>query len=352
MEELSLVISAPSDGKFLQAIGWNKDEFMDVVAGMTEKYRGLAYTDDEIKDAKQDRADLNAMKKKISDRRIEIKNAVMQPYMAFEREVNEVIAKIDEPLAAIDAQIKEYESRKRGEKLDSIKEFFQENVGDLEPLLGFDKIFDKKWLNTNVSMKKAREEVLGKIEMVRSAMSAIDGTCDENHRGQVKASYMRNLSLTEALEEYRRAIEIEERQKEAERERAKRERAEAEKREREAAERAAEDARRAAQAVPAPIYDKNPADTGKDALGAAAEATEASGQPAVQPAEQETPWGGPAQAAGTQPEAQEPVAEAAGPAPAKKIYRASFTVYGTKEELVGLKNYMDKHGIRYGKVEK
>ena len=107
MEELSLKINHPDDGKFLQQIGWNKEQITKYVSEVTNQYKGIAYTDEQIPDAKKDRAALNALKKNISDGRIQVKNALMAPYYAFESEVKEVVALIDEPIAMIDQQIAE-----------------------------------------------------------------------------------------------------------------------------------------------------------------------------------------------------------------------------------------------------
>ena len=101
MEELSLVISQPDEGKFLQKIGWNKEQIMNAVMEITKQYTGLTYTEEQMQDAKKDRATLNAMRKDISDRRIQVKKALMAPYEAFEAEVKEVVAMIDEPIAMI-----------------------------------------------------------------------------------------------------------------------------------------------------------------------------------------------------------------------------------------------------------
>ena len=45
MEELSLVISQPDEGKFLQKIGWNKEQIMNAVAEITKQYTeiGIAH---------------------------------------------------------------------------------------------------------------------------------------------------------------------------------------------------------------------------------------------------------------------------------------------------------------------
>ena len=47
-----------------------------------------------------------------------------------------------------------------------------------------------------------------------------------------------------------------------------------------------------------------------------------------------------------------PVTSVAVPEENTKQYKASFTVYGTKEQIMDLKQYMINHNIAFGKVEK
>lgn len=55
---------------------------MNAVAEITKQYTGLTYTEEQMQDAKKDRATLNAMRKDISDRRIQVKKqrlSILQP---------------------------------------------------------------------------------------------------------------------------------------------------------------------------------------------------------------------------------------------------------------------------------
>lgn len=70
MEELSLVINQPDNGVFLEKIGWNKEQITSAVENIISQYEGITYTEEQIRDAKKDRAILNAMKTDISNRRI------------------------------------------------------------------------------------------------------------------------------------------------------------------------------------------------------------------------------------------------------------------------------------------
>ena len=144
MEELSLVINQPDNGVFLEKIGWNKEQITSAVENIISQYTGLTYTEEQIKEAKKDRAILNAMKTDISNRRIQVKKALMAPYNVFEAEVKEVVAMIEKPIEMIDKQLIEYEEKQKEEKKNELESFFNENVGGLEGSLTFDMIFNLK----------------------------------------------------------------------------------------------------------------------------------------------------------------------------------------------------------------
>ena len=203
-DELSLVIENPHEGEFLKHIDWNKEEFMELVASITEQYEGLTYTEDQMKSAKADRAKLNAMKKAISDRRIQVKKAVMEPYTKFEVEVSEVTALIDKPIAMIDGQIKEYEDRTKEEKKAALKKHFEEIASDLEGILTFDRVFDQRYLNVSVSLNKAKADIQEKVDRVHTDLRSLEGFCEEKYLTIAKDAYIRTLNVSDALAEVRR----------------------------------------------------------------------------------------------------------------------------------------------------
>ena len=101
--------------------------YEELKAELTEKvqhYETLVYTDDQIKEAKADRATLNKLKKALSDERIRREREYMQPFNEFKSRINEIISIIDKPVAVIDKQIKEYEDTKKQEKLEEIKKLW------------------------------------------------------------------------------------------------------------------------------------------------------------------------------------------------------------------------------------
>ena len=322
MEELTLVINNPNEGKFLKSIGWNKEQIKEAVAGITEQYIGIAYTEEQLQEAKKDRARLNAMKKDISDRRIQVKKALLEPYEKFEAEVKEVVALIDEPIALIDKQIVAYEDRIKEEKIAELVGFFNESIGDLKEKLLWEMVFDQKWANKTVSVSSCKKEILQKISDVQTDLAAIKSSIDERHQDYAEEFYFghgRNLSYT--ITEINRIQELERKAEEA---RIAREKAEQEK---------AENERIA----------KEQEDTIEETVNDEDDSADEAGQNVVDAEYREIPE--------NNPTIEAPKAAQLEITEDTKIYKSSFMVRGTKAQLLMLKDFMVKNGIEFGKVE-
>ncbi len=321
-DELSLVISNPKEGEFLKKIAWNKDEFMELINGVAAEYKGLTYTEDQIKSAKQDRAKLNAMKIAISKRRVEVKKAIMAPYDEFEKEVKEVTEPIDKTIAMIDSQVKEYENRVRKEKQKKLKQHFAEKAGDTAKILAFETIFNKDWLKVSVSLKKACEEIDKKIDRFMADMKTIETTCEEKYQTAAKDKYMKHLDISEALAEASslKALEDKIAQLKAKQEEEKK--------------KAAEEAKQK-EIMQEPVKE-NTATEVDNVAGVNIEKQE--NETAKENAEEKS----------TNSCAQDPFT---GIEEVKK-YKASFTVYGTRKQIMDLRQYMVDNNIKFGKVEK
>lgn len=123
-------------------IDWNKDELLKYVRSITEKYNGRIYTDDDITDARTDRAELNALKNTISDSRIRVKKAIMAPYDKFEAEVAEVTNLIIEAVKPIDEAIKTHDENQKADKKKQLVAYFDSIIGDLAESVTFERVFD------------------------------------------------------------------------------------------------------------------------------------------------------------------------------------------------------------------
>lgn len=122
----------PTEKGFIQTIKWNKEELEAAVRGKIAPYQNVVYTEDNIKQAKADRAELNKLKKAIDERRKKVKELVTQPYDTFKGEVDSVLELIDEPITLIDKQIKEFENQQKEQKKEELKKTYEDAEKILE----------------------------------------------------------------------------------------------------------------------------------------------------------------------------------------------------------------------------
>lgn len=341
MEDLTLVINNPDEGHFLKSIGWNKEQIKEAVVSITEQYRGLAYTEAQLQEAKADRAKLNAMKNDISARRIQVKNALLEPYNKFEAEVKEVVALIDEPIAMIDEQIVAYEERTKEEKRQTLEKFFTENRGSLPELITFERIFNPQWLNKRSSMTSCKNDIKKLIEDISADLAAIRSSLDERYSVYAEEFYLkREMNLSHALAE---ANHIQEMDRKAEEERkakeqAQKEREEAQKRAKEEAEAKkqreveAQDTREHRNSPQEGVSNvKHEQVTMFDKTGGFKSEISDFMNPPVEKKE-------------------EPIRQQS-PAEEEKVYKSAFMVRATKAKLMMLRDFMIQNGIEFSKIE-
>lgn len=328
MEELTLVINNPDEGHFLKSIGWNKEQIKEAVISITEQYKGLAYTEEQLQEAKADRAKLNAMKNDISDRRIQVKNALLEPYEKFEAEVKEVVGLIDEPITMIDEQIVAYEERTKEEKKQTLEKFFTENRADLPELITFDKIFNPKWLNKTSSLNSCKKEIKKAIEDITADLSVIRSSLSGKYSVYAEEFYLkREMNLSRALSEANRIQEMDKKAEEEEQKRAKIE--EEAKIQSELETQQAREHRNSPQQGGLTVeheqfttYDE------KDALNR--KIRNSTDMPIQQKTEEHI-------------QQQIPTEE--------KLYKSAFMVRATKAKLMMLRDYMVQNGIEFSKIE-
>lgn len=195
---MELKIYNPQEDGFLQSIEWNFEELKQEVTKKANDYMNLVYSDDQVKEAKKDRADLRKFNTALNNKRKEVKGQIMAPYTAFESQIKEITGIVDQAIENIDTQVKGYEEAKRNEKLEKVKEVYKEAIGDLDQTVPFEKIFQERWLNVSTTLKSIKEEISGIYEKVDADLKLI------NNDGslfvfEMKEEYLKNFDLQAAM---------------------------------------------------------------------------------------------------------------------------------------------------------
>lgn len=206
-----------------QPITFNYEELKTAIAEKAEMYAHVVYTDETIKEAKADKANLNKLKKTLNDERIRREKEYMKPFNVFKEQVNEIISIIDKPVQVIDSQIKDYQERQKAEKHNEVMDLISQYEFPTE--LDIALIWNPKWLNASVSMNQVKAEVEQKLEDITNDLAMINKL--EKYSFEAREKYFETLNLRTAMETANRLAESERRKAEYEAERQRR--AEAEK---------------------------------------------------------------------------------------------------------------------------
>ena len=187
-----------------QKITFNYEELKQELVEKVGFYNGLVYTDEEIKQAKADKANLNKLKKSLNDERIRLEKEWMKPFDEFKTQVRDLIATIDEPVEAIDTQVKAYEEKQKQDKADAISQYWDSI--EVPDWLDLNTIYDDKWLNASVTMKKVKEAIDAKIAEFNSNMEMLSKLPEFGF--EAAEVYKSTLDVNKAITEAQRMSEM------------------------------------------------------------------------------------------------------------------------------------------------
>ena len=165
----------------------------------------MIYNDNEIAQAKKDRADLNKLKKAINDKRIAMEKEYMQPFNEFKAKVNEILALLDKPILAIDTQVKNYEAQIAEAKKQWIEATFKQKCPFAFDWLKLEQIYNPKWLNSSFTKTAIEEEMNLSFSMIETELKSID-TLD--YKEQALEVYKETLSLSMALDKVKQIKDL------------------------------------------------------------------------------------------------------------------------------------------------
>lgn len=211
---MELKIISPGENGFLKEIQWNQEEVKAWVAARAQDYKNIAYTEDQVKDMKKDRADLNKLRTAFESERKRLKKVCMEPYNLFEQQVKEVVALMDEPIQLIDSQLYELEERRKQQKKKDIEALFY-TIG-FQTFVTLDNIFDQKWLNASVSLGKIEEQMKSIMYKIGTDVATIGNLPEFSF--EAMEVYKKTLDLNKAILEGQRLAEIQKRKQQYEEE--------------------------------------------------------------------------------------------------------------------------------------
>lgn len=204
-----------------QHIETNFDEVRDWLAKVTDPYTKMVVTEDAISDAKKNLAALRKVKDQIEVQRKAVKKEWMKPYEEFERDKAKVLTGIlDEAIANIDGQVKDYDARRKEQKMAGLEDFYDQEASRyrVEEYLDWNLIRNPKWANATFSEEDAQNAISEIILETARDVDYITGS-GSPHVAAMLEEYRKSHSLRSALDMETRlkAIQEAEERKKAER---------------------------------------------------------------------------------------------------------------------------------------
>lgn len=211
---MELQIYSPTADGFIKSIEWNHEAIKAEIAERVKHYSALVYTEDQVKIAKADRAKLRKFVEALESKRKEIKAQCLAPYEAFEKQLKEIVAIVNEPIALIDGQCKEFEDKRKEEKREAILAYWYAVLEENKVPAGitFEQMFDEKWLNSSVKMTAICKEFNAKLERIEKDLETLAEMPDIGF--EAKEIYLSTLDINKAIAEGKRLVEMQKRKAE------------------------------------------------------------------------------------------------------------------------------------------
>lgn len=161
-----------------------------------EPYTQLVVTEDSIGDAKKTLAQLRKLKDGINAQKIAVKREWMKPYTEYEDKAKQLMSRVEAGISNIDGQVKDYDSRRKEQKIQELKDYFDQEASRyrVEEYLDWNLIRNPKWANASFSVEDAENEISGIITDTAKDIDYITG--------------MESVFTAAMLEEYRKCRDL------------------------------------------------------------------------------------------------------------------------------------------------
>lgn len=176
------------------------DSQLEMARAELKKYNYVV-TENNYKDAKKDRSDLNKLVKQIADARKSFEDKAFSKWkpektkiMDFEKEVKAYSDELAKGMEVFDEHEKEEKRSQIYEAWESLLEQRDSEFYDLQPL------FNPKWLNKSTSAKQIEEDLKSIYDKIKQDLMFL-GTfipTDEMEAEQVRSVYFEEYDLTKA----------------------------------------------------------------------------------------------------------------------------------------------------------
>ena len=186
---------------------FNFEEAKKRIEQIAASYSIIVYDEDQEKQQKLMNADISTIRahvKKLEDYKKKEKEKYMKPVNTFVDHIDTLISLFDTPYETLRRKKVEFQEEAKKKKNARIREFFNvicvdyPAIGDFKETL-YDKIYNSKWENTNVSVSTYKDAIKEAIVSYCNGVSSINAVGGKYTKEGLEKLQL-TLSLTSALE--------------------------------------------------------------------------------------------------------------------------------------------------------
>ena len=205
-----------------EELKFNFEELKTELAEKVKTYETMVYTDDQIKQAKTDKANLNKLKKALNDERIRREREYMEPFNQFKGtlEFEFETTNVYNDDAVIDKQIKAADDKRKADKQLEIGSLFI--VKRFPDWVRIDMIQDPSWLNATTSMKQIEDNLDGWKNRISAELESLAELPELSY--EATELYKKSLDMSGAIRQAKEIFNLQ-KSKEADRKAAEEKRA-------------------------------------------------------------------------------------------------------------------------------
>ena len=175
----------------------NINDVKEYALKLSEYYNIKEFDEETLKDAKNERAEVNKFKDKVADFRKEITNKFNEPLEKFTTTAKETEKILKDTYDTINGQIKSYEDKQKKEKEEEVKNYFNE-LCEAESI----DFVNYEQANINVTlsatMKSLKEQAKRFVEKIVDDINLINST---QFVDEIMIEYKKDLNVSRAITE-------------------------------------------------------------------------------------------------------------------------------------------------------
>lgn len=198
MEKPILKNEIKAEIKGISKVEDNIAEAKEYALSLKEYYGTLVFNDDQLKEAKDERASINKLVKSIADYRKNIVAEFKKPIEQFETTAKETEKILKETSDFVDVQVKNFENKEKEKKREEIEKIYNAQIEELKDVISINQLFNDKWLNKGTTLQSIEDEIKSRLDDIRSGLKAIEKLHSEFEL-EIKNTYLQDFDLSKAI---------------------------------------------------------------------------------------------------------------------------------------------------------